>query len=1088
MENKQENEFDKPPLLQIDHTPSDTDQEESLKQNAPSAATQGTAATIRFKRKLDACYSGSALYLFAGPKRKSTIGSILRKSGWHVNEVDILQGGRSHDLTRKEVQERYLTELRARKYDAMYTSPPCDTFSRVKFSNNWGPRPTRTARFLRGRKGLTLIETRRNELANTLVDFNFSAMEAHVAHEDTILALEFPEDLGRIGKGEWKDERPASIFQWPNFADLIQKPHVVTGGLRQCDYGTPYVKPTRMILRFPGTAESLPSFFLGPPIFDDMGNYLGPIPRTVGKVGLAKTSKYEPFRTTTTAAWPDLLCKDLARLTILSQAGTSAKRQRVEEPGKNPPDDGLEAGGSESIRRNFPIIEPPTGYWIGGIGPPRETNSFGRKAEFHDGLGLTSPGRWPRSRRRFPEGKRWDDLRLSLRNVLKKDLDDTGILKHISALACGIDIFHKPWVEEIRNILHQWAGRQAGDYDSSKDPACPIGQPFYTQLIFSLLREARDADYMLFKTLEKGVPLGVLDQLPHHPAIAELQSKWRLPDDPGISTELEHTNYSSADDFTTQIEEQFREEQALGWMQEVSDDDFQKMFGDNRAVSALAVLQEKDKIRILHDGTHATHVNHRIRVRDRQRMPTSREMSHLLDEQRTSGCIGMAILADASKAHRRVVIQPKERGFLGCRVRPGRVWFNCVGTFGLSSASYWWSRVSGGIFRLIFALLGGEQSLDFLVFADDAQYIANNKAERFSVLLAITIALALGMPFKWAKFRGGYEVAWVGFGINFKLYAIGLTEARAGWVVKWTNQLVESGTVSILEFQSGLGRLNYASQALYYERAFLGLLYLWLGSVLRSAQSRATIPWAVRLVLKWIGRRMKDSVSTDGRLQIAPHISANPVEWFRTDAKAENKRAWIGGWEVLGNQTTLESRWFAMEITESEAPWIFAKERDPQRVIAALELLGSIVAIVLFDPDGTRGGLNECTLTGSTDNRGNSYIVSKLASTKWPITSLLIELSEQLRRRSTVLNLVWRKRDDNSEADALTNGDYKGFDPKHRVGTVFSAIPFMVLNEVMQLSAELYKEVSMQRSQRNTGDKPRKKTAAKDRLKWTDPW
>ena len=143
---------------------------------------------------------------------------------------------------------------------------------------------------------------------------------------------------------------------------------------------------------------------------------------------------------------------------------------------------------------------------------------------------------------------------------------------------------------------------------------------------------------------------------------------------------------------------------------------------------------------------------------------------------------------------------------------------------------------------------------------------------------------------------------------------------------------------------------------------------------------------------------------------------------------------------------------------------------------------------MLFDPDGTRGGLNECTLTGSTDNRGNSYIVSKLASTKWPITSLLIELSEQLRRRSTVLNLVWRKRDDNSEADALTNGDYKGFDPKHRVGTVFSAIPFMVLDEVMRLSAELYKEVSMQRSRRNAGDKPRKKTAAKDRLKWTDPW
>ena len=1006
-----------------------------------------------------------------------------------MNEVDILQGGKRHDLTRPEVQDRYLEEVEERVYDALFTSPPCDTFSRVKFSNNFGPRPTRTAKYLRGLPRLTRLEVRRNELANSLVDFNYKIMFRHVSHDDTILVLEFPEDLGTITAGTWKGTRPASIFQWPDFLPLLEQPHVKTGGIRQCDFGTPYVKPTRLILRHPGTEESLPSLFPGPPCYDESGYYLGPIPRTVGKIGLAKQSRHEAFRTTTTAAWPKKLCQDLVRLTLLSQAGSNAKRCRREDSiGAGLAAREVELPANPLSKVDYPIVIPPEGYWVGGHGPPRSTTSFGKLAEFHDGLGLTSPARWPRHQRRYPDGKRWDDLRTDLSNVLRRDLDESGILKHISALACGIDIFHKPWVDEVRGILHAWASRQSGDYDGSSEPKLPEGQPFYTELIFALLREAKDADYLLFKTLGEGVPLGVLDPLPHNPALYELQNKWRLPEDPGLTTDFENPNYASAADFTAEIEQQFREEQLLGWMVELTDDEFRNRFGNDRAVSALAVLQEKDKLRILHDGTHTTHVNHRIRVRDRQRMPTSREMMCLLDEQRTLGTISIAILADASKAHRRIIIQPKERGFLGCRVRPGKIWYNCVGTFGLSSASYWWSRVAGAIFRLVFALLGGDHSFDFLLFADDAEYLANNKAERFSVLLAITVALALGMPFKWAKFRGGYQVAWVGFGIDFKTYAIGLTEGRAAWVKKWTDQLVEQGTVQVSVFHSGLGRLNYAAQALYYERAFLGLLYMWLGSIIRTSKPSATIPWAIRLILKWIGKRMTDTVSIQGRLQVAPHFAGDPVEWFRTDAKAEGGRAWIGGWEILGDQPTHAARWFAMEITPAEAPWIFAKQRDPQRVIAALELLGSLVAIVLFDPEARRGGINECVLTGTTDNRGNSYIVTKLASTKWPITTLLIELSEQLRLRGTILRLQWRKRDDNSEADALTNSDYSMFTPELRVGGKFGDIPWLVLGEIMDLSTKLYKEVTEQRGQRGPTQIKKGRTSIRQRLRWSDPW
>ena len=146
------------------------------------------------------------------------------------------------------------------------------------------------------------------------------------------------------------------------------------------------------------------------------------------------------------------------------------------------------------------------------------------------------------------------------------------------------------------------------------------------------------------------------------------------------------------------------------------------------------------------------------------------------------------------------------------------------------------------------------------------------------------------------------------------------------------------------------------------------------------------------------------------------------------------------------------------------------------------------MAIALFDPEAKRGGLSECTLTGSTDNRGNTYIVTKLASTKWPITTLLIELSEQLRKRGAILNLTWKKRDDNSEADALTNCDYTKFSPELRVGKCFSDISWIVLDEIMDLSSQLYREVAAQRSKKNLPARTFRRQAILKRLKWSDPW
>ena len=80
---------------------------------------------------------------------------------------------------------------------------------------------------------------------------------------------------------------------------------------------------------------------------------------------------------------------------------------------------------------------------------------------------------------------------------------------------------------------------------------------------------------------------------------------------------------------------------------------------------------------------------------------------------------------------------------------------------------------------------------------------------------------------------------------------------------------------------------------------------------------------------------------------------------------------------------------------------------------------------------------NGCTasyaLSGDTDNLGNTYVVSKLMTTKYPLFPVLIQLAVDLEEKGAMLELKWRRRDFNKEADALTNEDFSSFDVARRL-------------------------------------------------------
>ena len=60
--------------------------------------------------------------------------------------------------------------------------------------------------------------------------------------------FENPEDLGAIESGEHRGVRPASMWQWDAFQTLLQQQFVETIAFYQQDFGTEYLKPTRLLL------------------------------------------------------------------------------------------------------------------------------------------------------------------------------------------------------------------------------------------------------------------------------------------------------------------------------------------------------------------------------------------------------------------------------------------------------------------------------------------------------------------------------------------------------------------------------------------------------------------------------------------------------------------------------------------------------------------------------------------------------------------------------------------------------------------------------------------------------------------------
>jgi hypothetical protein len=548
------------------------------------------------------------------------------------------------------------------------------------------------------------------------------------------------------------------------------------------------------------------------------------------------------------------------------------------------------------------------------------------------------------------------------------------------------------------------------------------GQPFYLQLLKAVLESAKDGDYMFLEQARHGLPVGVLHELPRTPLMYEEQTSWRLEDDPSQTPLLLVENYTSAEQHAQHVYDFFEQEIEEGLMGKMEEQDFFEKFGVHTAVAALAVLEEKNgKRRIIHDATHGVRVNHRIRCLDKQRMPGPKEKFHLLRKYKERNEVVFSLLADVSKAHRRFKHLETEWGYLACKVKSSdsTIYYNKVGTFGVASASYWWGRIFAAIIRAVHYLLGKGFPIDMLIYADDVECLGLGKDGRRGIVLAFMIMDLFSTPFKWEKTRGGLQTDWIGLHTDYRRYMLGLSQSRAKWLTDWCREVAKDQRILPRVFAAGLGRLCFSANALMWERPFLGPLFAWSSAVAKLT-SEVRVPWAVCFILLYLANRFEKG----DRLMPPPSTRIDNGILFKTDARADEEEAWVGGWEPHQSGDLKKSRWFALQVTRDWAPWAFIKN-NPQRLIASLELLGTLLGVIFFSDKWSNGSRGSVVGRAITDNLGNSFIVSKQMTTKFPVTLLLMEMTEWLRELDLVLNLQWVPREQNNEADALSNMDTK---------------------------------------------------------------
>ena len=108
-------------------------------------------------------------------------------------------------------------------------------------------------------------------------------------------------------------------------------------------------------------------------------------------------------------------------------------------------------------------------------------------------------------------------------------------------------------------------------------------------------------------------------------------------------------------------------------------------------------------------------------------------------------------------------------------------------------------------------------------------------------------------------------------------------------------------------------------------------------------------------------------------------------------------------------------------------------------------------------------------------------------SPKFPLIVIMTEMAAQLQAREAELDLQWIPRNQNEEADGLTNDDFSQFDPSRRIMVEIERLKFLILPKMIKAADELYSEAKRNKEAAKSRALQRSSTKLRP-LKERDPW
>lgn len=122
---------------------------------------------------------------------------------------------------------------------------------------------------------------------------------------------------------------------------------------------------------------------------------------------------------------------------------------------------------------------------------------------------------------------------------------------------------------------------------------------------------------------------------------------------------------------------------------------------------------------------------------------------------------------------------------------------------------------------------------------------------------------------------------------------------------------------------------------------------------------------------------------------------------------------------------------------------------QPSAASGTLELLADLFPLTHLRPKLAKAGLWS-TACASTDGSGNTYVLNKHYTNRWPGAALLMEMATILLDTEAHMMVTHTPRERNVWADDLANLNFAGFDPEKRWDPILEPGRTNILHDLLQ--------------------------------------